>query len=186
MQGLILAAGAGRRFGGGKQLSDFRGRPLLEWAIDAMVKAKSVSAFSVVLGSGAEEILARIDLGGARVVVCEGWSEGMGASLRAGLESLETTDGAVVTLGDQPFIGPEAIDRVCAGFDGGCWDAVRATYSGRPGHPVLLGPAVLACSHELTGDVGARSLLRRFNVREVPCDDVADPHDVDTPADQTR
>jgi molybdenum cofactor cytidylyltransferase len=173
--GLILAAGEGRRFGGTKQLAELHGRPLLEHALEAM---SGVSPRVVVLGHAADEILARVDLHGASPVVCRDWAQGQAASLRCGLEALRPVDGVVVTLGDQPGITAGAIEVVAAAD--GDEDAVRATYRGTPGHPVLLRRRLLARADELRGDSGFRDLLRAATVREVEVGGLADPADIDT------
>jgi CTP:molybdopterin cytidylyltransferase MocA len=178
--GLVLAAGAATRFGSTKQLAVFDGRPLLEHAIRAMV-ASSVGRVVVVLGSGAEEVLATVDMHGADVLVCERWAEGQSASLAFGLAELSGCEAVVVTLGDQPLMSPDAIRRVIAARGRGA-AAVRATYHGEPGHPVLLERRLFERMRDVTGDHGARNLLISVRTREVPCDDLGGGQDVDTPA----
>ena len=85
--GLILAAGAGTRFGDRpKQLADLHGRPLLEWAVAAQSAVPALERIVVVLGSRAEEVLAGVDLMDAEPVVCEDWETRPGgvAALRPG------------------------------------------------------------------------------------------------------
>lgn len=178
---LVLAAGAGRRFGGRKQLARLAGRPLLEHAL-ANAAVAPVDRVVAVLGSGAAEITAEVALHGAEPLVCEGWEEGMAASLRDGIAALADCEAAVVLLGDQPFVGAEAVERVLASR-GPEWDAVRATYRGDPGHPVLIEQRLFTAVAGLRGGAGARSVLAAERTREVPCDDVADPLDVDSVAD---
>ena len=175
----MLAAGAAARFGGAKQLAELDGRPLLEHALAAMAAAP-LDRLVVVLGAGAEEIGARVSLHGARVVVCADWSEGQAASLRAGVAALGDAAAAVVVLGDQPRISAQAVARVLAARGPGAL-AVRATYDGRPGHPVVLERALFAPIARLRGDAGARDLLRGVAVRDVACDGLGRPDDVDTP-----
>jgi CTP:molybdopterin cytidylyltransferase MocA len=177
--GLILAAGAGRRFGGTKQLADLHGRPLLEHAIEAMLAVPALDPVLVVLGHAADAILARIDFGDAEVVVCEEWDRGQGFSLRRGIAALGHAGSVVITLGDQPFITPEVITEALDQLEG--WDAVRANYDGQPGHPVVLGRSVMDAVSELDGDVGARDLLARFRVRDWEAGHLASATDVDTP-----
>lgn len=177
--GLVLAAGAGRRFGSVKQLSPLAGRPLLEHALQAMSGA-AVARFVVVLGASADAIRRGVDLHGAEPVVCPAWETGQAASLRAGVEALADADAVVVTLGDQPLISSAAIDRVAAARTEAA-DGARATYGGTPGHPVLLGPRLLNRVPGLRGDVGARDLLAEADLAPVACEDVAEPTDVDSP-----
>ena len=68
----MLAAGSGERFGGGKQLADLDGRPLLEHVLAAMAAAP-LERVVVVLGAQADEIRAGVDLHGARAVICPDW-----------------------------------------------------------------------------------------------------------------
>ena len=175
---LVLAAGEGSRFGGRKQLAELDGRPLLEHALAAVEEAE-LDDTVVVLGAGADEVMAKVDLHGARPVVCERWEEGMSASLATGLEALGEAEAVVVCLGDQPRVSAEAIRRVLDARDGG--HATRATYHGEPGHPVVLEAELLEPVRNVTGDRGARSLLRSIGARGVPCDDLGGGADVDTP-----
>jgi CTP:molybdopterin cytidylyltransferase MocA len=177
--GLILAAGAGRRFGGTKQLADLRGRPLLSYAVEAMLAVPALDPVVVVLGHAAREILARVDFGEAEVVVCQEWERGQGFSLRRGIAALAGADAAVVTLGDQPFITPQVIAGALDQLEG--YDAVRAVYEGKPGHPVVLGRAVMDAAASLDGDVGARDLLSKFRVKRWEAGHLASAVDVDTP-----
>ncbi len=179
--GLILAAGAGRRFGGSKQLARLDGRPLLEHSVRAMT-ASPVGRVVVVLGAEADDVASGVDLHGAESRICSRWAEGQSASLACGLEALTDCEAVVITLGDQPRLSPDAIRRVIAARGNGA-QAVRATYSGDPGHPVLLERELFERMRDVTGDHGARNLLLSAQVREVPCDDLGGGEDVDTPAE---
>jgi molybdenum cofactor cytidylyltransferase len=179
--GLVLAAGAGTRFGGRKQLAELDGRPLLEHALRAMTAAP-VGRVVVVLGALVEEVTATVDLHGAEPCPCERWDEGQAASLACGLAELADCEAVVVTLGDQPRMSPDAIRRVISARGNGA-AAVRATYHGAPGHPVLLERDLFESFRDVTGDHGARNLLLSVQVREVPCEDLGGGEDVDTPAE---
>jgi CTP:molybdopterin cytidylyltransferase MocA len=180
--GVVLAAGAGRRFGGGKQLAELDGRPLLEHALVAAAQAGLDPRF-VVLGANAERILATVDLHGHEAVVCADWDEGMAASLRAGVGAARAAgaDAILITLGDQPRVGAEAIARVLAARGGpeGASRAIRASYEDVPGHPALLEGSLFDALLLLRGDEGARGVFKSANTLLVPCDDVAIPTDVD-------
>jgi molybdenum cofactor cytidylyltransferase len=177
--GLVLAAGASTRFGAPKQLAELDGRPLLEHVLIAMSRAP-LDRVAVVLGAHANEVREGVPLHGAEPVVCQEWEQGLGASLRAGVDSLEGCDAVVIALGDQPRLSSEAVARVVA-QRGSDEQAVRATYNGVPGHPVLLERDVLARVPTLRGDAGARELLHGIPLREVACDGLGSPADVDTP-----
>jgi len=177
--GIILAAGEGRRFGGPKQLALLDGRPLIEHALQAMLAVPAIDPVVVVLGAHADRIRAEADLGGADVVVCADWADGQSASLQAGVGVLGDVEAAVITLADQPFITPQVIAGVLE--QRGRQLAVRATYDGRPGHPVLLERRLLDHVSELEGDIGARKLLVGPHVRPWEVGRLCDPTDIDTP-----
>jgi CTP:molybdopterin cytidylyltransferase MocA len=179
--GVVLAAGPASRFGSAKQLAMLEGRPLLEHALRAIM-ASPVGRVVVVLGAGAEDVIAGVNLHGAEPVVCARWQEGQAASLACGLAELHDCEAVVVILGDQPRVSPEAVRRVIAARGAGSL-AVRATFGGDPGHPVLLEHELFARMRNVTGDHGARNLLMSAPVREVPCDDLGGGEDVDTPAE---
>jgi len=178
--GLVLAAGAATRFGSHKQIALLDGVPLLEHSLRA-IAAAPVDRLVVVLGAGADEIVTMVDLHGAEPIVCPRWEEGQSASLACGLAELAECDAVVVTLGDQPRVATDAARRVIAARNGAA--AVRATYGGRPGHPVLLERELFAPLRDVSGDLGARNLLMSVPVLEVPCEDLGGGEDVDTPAE---
>lgn len=175
--GCVLAAGRASRFGSPKQLAQLDGRPLLEHVLETMAHA-DLDHVVVVLGAEADQVLENVDLHGAAPVLCERWAEGQSVSLACGLAAVEDAEAVVVVLGDQPGLSPEAVRRVldARGHDG----AVRATYDGRPGHPVVLERSQIAALRDVTGDVGARNVIMR-GLREVACDDLGGGEDVDTP-----
>ncbi|MEH1165142.1 nucleotidyltransferase family protein [Micromonospora sp. CPCC 205539] len=183
--GLLLAAGAGRRYGRPKALVEWAGEPLVRHGI-RLLTVGGCAPVHVVVGAGADELP---ELPGAVPVRHDRWPEGLGSSLRRGLASLPAdVPAAVVVLVDQPLLSPVAVHRVRAAYAGGAVVAV-ATYAGRPGHPVLLGRATWPLlDRYAVGDRGARDLLRARPdlVVEVPCDDAGSPVDVDTPADLPR
>jgi CTP:molybdopterin cytidylyltransferase MocA len=176
--GIVLAAGASRRFGGVKQLAELRGRPLLSYAVESMLAVPALEPVVVVLGHAAAEISAAIDFGDAVVVVAGDWDDGQSASLKRGVAAAGDADAAVVTLGDQPFITPQVIAGALDQLPG--YDAVRATYGGAPGHPVVLGRRAMDAVRELSGDTGARALLARFRVRTWEAGHLCSAADIDT------
>ncbi len=178
----MLAAGGGTRFGAGpstaasttKLLAELGGRPLLQYAIDAQCEVAELERVVVVLGAAADQVLQRVELGRAEAVLCEEWADGQSASLRRGVEALDGADKAIVTLGDAPLLTPEVI-RLFVDQPG----ATRASYDGRPGHPVVLGPEQFAAVAGLRGDEGARGILRGGLMIE--CGRLCPGIDVDTP-----
>jgi CTP:molybdopterin cytidylyltransferase MocA len=185
---VLLAAGAGSRFGGGKLLAPYRGRPLIESALRGL-RESPVDEIIVVLGAEGERLLSISTAYGARVVENPNWSAGMSTSIKVGLSAcgLEVR-AAVVALADQPLVGSKAVARLVETFERGAKVAV-ASYGGHLRNPALFSREVWPLlSRELSGDQGARTLIRRYPelVTEVRCDDVADPADVDTVEDLRR
>ncbi|WUR57277.1 nucleotidyltransferase family protein [Micromonospora chokoriensis] len=182
--GLLLAAGAGRRYGRPKALVELDGEPLVRRGVRLLADG-GCAPVHVVLGAGADEVP---ELPGAVPVRHDRWSDGLGSSLRRGLASLPAAVlGAVVVLVDQPLLSPVAVRRVREAYT--AETVVVATYAGRPGHPILLCRRTWPLlDRYAVGDRGARDLLRERPdlVVEVPCDDVGAPADVDTPADLLR
>lgn len=186
MAGVVLAAGAGRRLGQPKALVRLGGELLVERAVRTASDG-GCDPVIVVLGSHADEVLEHARLGAAEVVVADNWSEGMGASLRAGIDAATARgcEAIAVILVDQPRIGPEALHRLSAAWKAGAVAAV-ATYDGRPRNPAVLDRSIWAdVSAAAQGDTGARGWLRAHpdQVVEVPCDGTGDPVDIDTPLD---
>ena len=179
LHALVLAAGASRRFGGIKALAPINGKPMLQWAIDALSNA-GVDSLSIVLGAYAAEIGAGINTRGATVVRHEDWSEGLAASLRAGLASVESADaGLLIALADQPDIGIDDYQRLIAAWRAAPDRAAAAAYAHTRGAPCIVPAAFRPALLHLHGDQGARVLLRTLaEVTEVPMDSAA--RDIDT------
>ena len=182
---VLLAAGSGSRFGGRKLLAPYRGRPLIESSLANLAQAP-VDETVVVVGDDAKMLRAVCEPFGVRVVDNPDWEQGQSTSVRAGLLALgPEVRAAVVLLADQPLVGAGAVERLVAAFEGGARVAV-ATYDAKRRNPVLFSRAVWPLLlEELSGDEGARAVLRRHPdlVTEVPCDGVGDPVDVDTAED---
>jgi CTP:molybdopterin cytidylyltransferase MocA len=173
IDGLILAAGAGTRFGGeSKLLADLNGKPVLDHVIAAATAV--LPRVVVVLGARAEEIRAAADFRKAEVVVAHDWEEGQAASLRAGLAALEGAQKVVVMLGDQPLLSPGIIARIAAAPPGS-----RAAHEGVPSHPVVLGPEQIAAARVLTGDRGLRDAGWKLVEVGVPLRDIDTPEDLE-------
>ncbi len=187
--GLVLAAGAGRRFGGPKALATLDGEPLVERAVRLLADGGCAPVF-VVLGAAAADVIRSATFPGAQIVLAQDWAEGMGSSLRRGLDAVTDTalDAVIIALVDQPLIGPQAVRRLIDTHACGAVAAV-ATYGGQPRNPVLLRRETWAevCAHA-RGDVGARAWLHAHpdRVVTVACDGTGSPDDIDTPADLVR
>ena len=192
--GIILAAGAGTRMGIPKANLNYRGEPLISRAIRTAF-AGGCDQVCAVLGAEVEQAETHAKAEGAFIVVNPEWPDGMGVSLRAGLDAVDLAapdaSAALVMLVDQPHITGAAVAAVLSAQRGPADETVlaAAAYEGDRGHPVLLGRAHWpALRPTLTGDAGARAYLRehRDELILVPCEAHADPRDLDRPEDLDR
>ena len=185
---VVLAAGAGRRFGGAKLTASWRGGVLLDGALAA---AFAAPAERVVVVAGADDRVGAVARTFAeavdasdrlQLVSAPDWQAGMAASLRAGLQALSPdVRGAFIFLGDMPQI-PHGLAARLAEALAGRVQAVQPLYRGAPGHPVLLGADLFAAAMKLGGDRGAQPLLQGagVNVMRLEVDAPGVSLDVDT------
>lgn len=181
VQGLLLAAGAGRRMGMPKALKrDPDGTSWLARSVDVLLDG-GCDAVTVVLGAcGGWSAQPK---GGVDHVLCPDWEQGIGASLAFGLGELTPgeADVALVHLVDLPDVNALVAQRLLSPLPER--DSLRrAVYEGVVGHPVVIGrdhwgPLV----EELAGDRGAGPYLRRGRAEQVECGDLATGRDVDFP-----
>lgn len=178
VDGLLLAAGAGSRMGMPKAL-------VPGWLVRGVqvLTDGGCAPVTVVLGARAEEALPLLEGTGASAVVAADWKDGMSASLRAGLAAAETSgaDAVLLMLVDLPDIGADVVRRL---LDPPPVASTlrRATYAGKPGHPVVLGrDHWTAVAAEADGDEGAKGYLSARDVELVECVDLATGRDADTP-----
>jgi CTP:molybdopterin cytidylyltransferase MocA len=199
--GIVLAAGAGRRYGVPKALvRDADGTPWLHTAV-AVLQAAGCDRVIVALGARASEALELVPVDPAvTAIIVDDWQSGMAASLAASLAAATVdadSEAALITLVDLPGLPAAAARRVLgaahAGANagaaaggaaiGGRARALRqAVYGGRPGHPVLIGRDHWgAVASSVIGDAGARAYLVANSVVEIECGDVFDGLDIDLP-----
>ncbi|MBA4012770.1 MAG: molybdopterin-guanine dinucleotide biosynthesis protein MobA [Phenylobacterium sp.] len=194
-EAVVLAAGAGRRFGGGKLLAPWAGGALLDGALAAAFAAP-VRRVIVVTGTAAAEVEALARDHAARsgassrllVVHADDHEEGMGASLRrAAAELPANCAGAFVFLGDMPRVPHAVLGKLVAAVRAGA-PAAAPVFEGQRGHPALIGSGLLPQLRTLSGDAGARAILKGLGqalaLVEAPDDGVL--FDVDERSDLDR
>lgn len=181
--GILLAAGAGTRFGSNKLL-----HPLADGTPIAVAAARHLAAALpdsvAVVRPGVPELEAALRAAGLRVTACPRATEGMGASLAHAVRAARDAAGWVVALADMPFVLPETIRRVAARLAEGA--AIAAPrFRGERGHPVGFDAGYRDALEALAGDEGARAILRRDAGRVAPvdCEDPGVLRDIDRPAD---
>lgn len=187
MQGwsaLILAGGAGRRFGASKLLAPLEDQPVVRRTAEAV--AAAVFAEMVIV-TGAEDSAIRAALDGIACQIIHGtdWAEGMAASLRTGIAALAyDAPGVCVFLGDMPLVPVHMCAALIKAAEATGY-AARPHVLGEPGHPVAFTRAAFADLMELSGDQGATALLKRrpADVAYLGTDEAGALIDIDSPAD---
>jgi molybdenum cofactor cytidylyltransferase len=183
--GVVLAAGASRRFGSQKLLAPVGGMPLVRRRVERLLEA-SLDEVVVVLGSDA------VAVGGAlaglrvRTVINPGYTTGMSSSLRAGIDALPAAaEAALVALADQPGVGADIVDRLIERYRIDRPAIVAPLYRGGVrGTPVLFDRSLFAELRGVTGDEGGRSVVAADAGRVVLVELAREmPGDVDVPGD---
>ncbi|MFC3078605.1 NTP transferase domain-containing protein [Phenylobacterium terrae] len=195
LEAVVLAAGTGSRFGGGKLLAPFRDGVLLDGALAAAFAAPArnvwvvTGADAAAVGSAARAFADRIGQAERlRLVHASDHAEGMGASLRTAVAALpQDAAGAFVFLGDMPRVPAAVLPALAQALAAGA-PAAAPIWRGRRGNPVLLGRVLFPQLLTLTGDQGARAVLQALGDRlalvEAPDDGVL--FDVDERGDLSR
>lgn len=191
---LVLAAGQGRRFGGGKLHALYQGRPLLSYVLDVVGGAQRrglVDGGHVVVAANDEPGLTLAAAGGLYTVINDAPDLGLSHSLRLGVAALESqaseeTGAVLVFLGDQPLVRLDVVEELLAAWRQGHGPILRPRYEAQPdapGHPVLLDRSIWPRARQLEGDRGF-SVFSASNPQGTFTLDVeGDNPDVDTPDD---
>ena len=191
LEAIVLAGGAGLRFGGGKLTAPWRDGVLIDGALAAAFAAP-VRTVTVVTGADAgveAGVRAYAERAGQaarlRLVHCADYAEGMGATLRTGVASLPPdASGVFVFLGDMPRVPVAVLPRLATALAAG-GPAAAPTFEGQRGHPVLFSRVLFPKLLALTGDEGARTVLRSLGDRLalIESPDAGVLFDVDEPSD---
>ncbi len=181
--GILLAAGAGSRFGGEKLL-----HPLEDGVAIAAHAARNLLAATpdviAVVRRGDFPLYDMLEQEGCQVTMFQGAARGMGASLAHGVSESRSADGWIVALADMPRIAPATIKRILAALEEGAQIAAPV-YKGERGHPVGFGAQLRDELLTLDGDQGARAVLERHRgaLKLIECDDAGVLLDIDRKSD---
>ena len=184
--GLLLAAGRGSRFGGGKLLHTLPdGAPM---GVRSAMNLKVSLPMSIALVRPEDAELRHLLEGvGIECVVCERAREGMGATIACGVRVTSDAAGWVIALGDMPHIDPKTIESVGKAIVAGA-EIVAPSVAGIRGHPVGFSASFRKSLLALSGDVGARGIVAAIlhRLTTIVCKDQGILADIDTPADLSR
>jgi molybdenum cofactor cytidylyltransferase len=184
---IILAAGGSTRFGNPKQLAIFRGQSLVRRVVAAATEAQCEPVI-VVAGEHLAEIKTELAASSAIVIENVHWREGLGSSVRAGIEQLqsEQVDAVVLLACDQPFVDAAAIRSLVQLATESGKPIVASSYSGTVGIPALFQRSQFAELLALKGNHGAKDLITSRLKEVATVEFSAGAIDIDTPADFAR
>lgn len=179
--GVLLAAGAGKRFGADKLTAQLDGRTLLDRACGAMLDAGLHPVLAVVRSGFAGALPA-----GVLPVLNDRWRSGMASSVQAGLAALDgrpDVGAAVVAPADQPWCGAPVYRRLVDAFRDSGERVIVAAFDGELRNPVLVARDRWGLASGIEGDVGLSAVVRSLPPLVVECADVGSVADIDYPAD---
>jgi molybdenum cofactor cytidylyltransferase len=184
---LILAAGSSSRLGQPKQLVKFKGKTLIENVAEIALKISE--EVLIVLGANSEMIGEQLSSLGDNVstVYNPDWQEGMGTSIRLGIEILEKkSDVVIILLSDQPFISQELLQKMVQTFAKNQKPIVSCVYDDELGVPMLFDKTVFPSLLTLKGEKGAKSILAQFENKISTIDFKEGRIDIDKPEDMKK
>ena len=160
---LLLAAGSSKRLGRPKQVLSYHGTDLLTHSLREAT-ASRVMPVLVVLGAYAAQLKEAIDFEGAEVVVNPEWEEGMGSSIRFGMETLihqyPEVEGVVIMVCDQPKVSQALLQSLITAHQTSRKPIIACGYADTFGPPVFFHKSYFTFLLQLKNDVGARSVVR--------------------------
>lgn len=180
---IILAAGLSIRMGAPKQLLKWRNKTLIR-IVTENVLGSIIDEALVVTGYRGKEVTAALKGLPVRIIYNPCYEQGQGASLASGVQAIEkSASDFMVFMSDQPLITPHLINMIIGEFKKRRCLALRPTYNGQPGHPVVFNHSLIAALKLLKGDAGARQVLKKLGnqVHYLPVQDEAVIFDIDTP-----
>ncbi len=160
---LIVAAGESKRLGTPKQLLQFEGQSLINRLV-SIVRESGSFPITIVLGAEAASIQGQLKDNNLNVVTNEDWREGMGSSISVGLKQMmdkETElDGVLILVCDQPFIKPESIQSLVDLQKKTVLPMAACFYENIIGTPALFHKSMFPKLLKLTGDIGAKKIMK--------------------------
>jgi len=190
--GVLLAAGMSRRMGASnKLLAQIEGIPMVRRAALAMLEG-GIRELVVVTGHEPDRIAAALDGLAVRLVDNPDFASGQAGSVATGIRALDSTaSGALIGLGDMPFIAPELVAEMISDHSGLGDHEDRISFpvfGGQRGNPVLWGRSFFQALSGLAGDIGGRGILAEnpAAVNSISWHDDSILRDIDTDDDLRR
>lgn len=181
--GILLAAGASKRFGANKLTQSLPDGDLVAVRACRHLLA-GVDEVLAVVRPGNEALATLLQAEGAEVLICADADQGMGVSLACGVRARPDASGWLVALADMPWIAPATIHKIAETLRSGATIAAPCR-QGQRGHPVGFAHSLREELAGLSGDTGARSVIQAHSsqLHLVDCDDSGIFKDIDTPDD---
>ncbi|UII19482.1 nucleotidyltransferase family protein [Fulvivirga ligni] len=182
---IILAAGSSSRMGKPKQLLPLGKGSMLSHVVQESLKSHAAEVICV-LGANSTLIQSEINSSAVRVLINDSWQHGLGTSIACAVEHCEHLDALLITLGDQPLVDTEYLNDMIREFRSNNDKIIATSYDGRPGVPALFPKAYFKDLQQLTGDQGAKTILKQ-NAPDIIILEANDKtFDVDTEADYNQ
>jgi molybdenum cofactor cytidylyltransferase len=186
---IILAAGGSSRFGKTKQLVHFRGKTLLQHAIEQATEA-GAETIVVVTGANADEISKQAKSEKTEIVFNKDWEQGMASGIVAGLKKAITLNNkiekAIIAVCDQPFISSSLFQQLYQKQNESAKQIVASAYADTIGTPALFTQKYFDALMSLKGDEGAKKLLKRHSEDVATVDFPNGDIDIDTKEDYEK
>jgi len=160
---LIVAAGESKRLGQAKQLVQKNGITLLENSLNEIVKSRVGDVF-LVLGANSILIQSKIQLTDYQVIHNDFWQKGMGDSIACGMEALtkeHNYEGVIISVADQPFLTATILKKINDNISKKKM-IIKSKYEEGSGPPVFFSSHYFEEMKQLSGDEGAKPLIKKY------------------------
>ncbi len=182
LHAIILAAGGSSRYGQCKQLEEINGSTLIKTATSELLSLFDRNKIHIVVGAHSEEIVEAIRTLHVNIIYNHDWESGMGSSLKTALGAVETdADAIMVTLCDQVLIRENHLHQLIETWRGAPLNIIASAYSDTIGTPTIIPAPFFPQIFQLTGDIGAKSILMDNPEKTVTLPVPEAEFDVDTP-----
>ena len=185
---IILAAGQSARMGSPKQNLSYKGKTLLQHAVDEAT-ASVCEPVMVILGAYADEIPVKTDSPKVSTIINTQWTEGMASSIRTGIAQMQKNNAVtacIIMLCDQPFVDAQLINQLVTTQYQSKKGIIACTYKQTTGVPVLFSRAYFSQLLQLQGNHGARRLLTQYQHDTAIINFNSGAIDIDTSDDYTK